>query len=339
MAGKVKYGKILAVVFLTVLIWVWADLAKTENYSISNAVISVDESANPNLWVSFRDGQSSVSIKKIEFKGPASRIDKVKRELRDNSLEFFLDAGKEGMVGPGSTPPLNLLGFLKRSSRIKQLGLTVESCDPNILDVQVVRLVKKLLKVKCVDEDRNPVKVATIEPAQVEAPVPISWQGERLVAKVLLTPREIAQARSSAIIETPYVELAPGVTRNVQTIVKITTPQEEDRRENYLVTATLGIALSPTLQGKYNVEVTNLDAVMSAITVKATPEAKRAYEMQRFPLITLYILDGDEKADTEQRRKVVYNFPEKYVRSKEIELRGPPVEARFELIPLPAETP
>ena len=31
MVKKIKYGKILAVVFLTVLIWVWADLAKTEN--------------------------------------------------------------------------------------------------------------------------------------------------------------------------------------------------------------------------------------------------------------------------------------------------------------------
>jgi len=101
-----------------------------------------------------------------------------------------------------------------------------------------------------------------------------------------------------------------------------------------LITATLGIALSPTLQGKYKVEITNLDVVMSAIAIKATPEAKRAYEAQPFPKMTLYILDEDSKTTEKQRRQVVYNFPQEYVRRDEIMLNQQPVVAQFRLIPL-----
>ena len=338
MVKKIKYGKILVVVFLTALIWVWADLAKTEKFPVSSVTVTVARSTNPALWVSFSDGESSISIQDIILKGPASRVSDVRRRLDAGSLslEFFFDAEARAMTEPGRNL-LNVLNFLKQSDQIRQLGLTVESCSPKTVDVYVVKLVKKSLTVECLDENRVPLKAETIEPAKVDMFVPADWQGEKLLARVSLTEREIDQARATPVPKTPYIELAPGWIRRAPQTVKITTPPGEDRRSDYTITAsTLGIALSPTLQGKYRVEVSNLSEVISAIAIRATPEAKRAYELQPVPSVTLYVLDGDEKTSAEQRRKVVYNFPEEYLRDNQIALRGQGVEARFKLIPLPA---
>ncbi len=338
MVRKVKYGKILVVVFITVLIWVWADLAKTEEFTVSSATITVAKSTNISLLVSFNDEQS-VSIEKIVLEGPASKIADTRRELEDGSLsfEFFLDPEQQDMAAPGKHS-LDMLNFLRRSTRVRQSGLAVKSCDPNTLDVRVVKLVKKSLNVKCVGEDQGPVRIVAIEPPQVDIFVPADWEGEKLTANVQLTRREIEQAKLTPIEKTPYVKLPVGQTRYAATAVKITTPKEEDPLGDYTITtATLGFSLSANLQGKYRVEVTNPDAVMSAVTIRATPEAKSAYESMRYQVI-LEIDDEDAKTP-EPRRELVYNFPDEYVRKNEIILNQQPVTARFKLVSLSAEAP
>jgi len=337
MVRKINYGKILLVIFLTVLIWVWADLALDDELPVSGATISIAKSTNPNLWVSFDDDESSVSVDNILLKGPASRIGNARRKLNDGSLvlAFFLDAEQEGLTDPGEHP-LDVLAFLKKSSQTKELGLTVESCEPDKLSVNVVKLVKKSLTVKCFDEDGIPLKAESI-PSKVDMFVPGGWEGEKLTAEVQLTRGEIEPARWAPIEKRPYVELAAGQRREAATPVKIKLPPEADPRSDYFVTATLAIALSPNLQGRYKVVVSNLDAVMERIAIRATLDAKRAYELQPYPPMTLYIFDDDaQKGTEEQQREVVYNFPPEFVRKGEIELKNPdpPVVARFKLIEL-----
>jgi len=335
MAKKTNYGKILVVVLITILIWIWADLALEDEFSVSSGIISIAKSTRPNLWASFND-QSSVSINKIALKGPASKIADAKQKLKEGSivLEFFLDPEQEeAMLSPNE---LDVVTFLKQSDRIRQLGLTVKSCDPNRLSVNVVKLAEKSLAVKCVDESQNPVKTETIEPAQVNMFVPLDWVGD---AKVSLTRSEINQARLSAIEKVPYIELAPGQTRVSAKPVKITTPPEEDLLGDYsITTATLGITLSAILQGKYSVVVTNLDEVIRAITIRATPDAKRAYEKMPYQVM-LEIDDEDAKATEPLRRQLIYNFPPEYDRRDEIMLNQQPITARFKLIPLASEQP
>ena len=48
---RVNLGKIAIVIFITVLIWVWADLRKTEEFSVTGATIDVARSTNQNLLV------------------------------------------------------------------------------------------------------------------------------------------------------------------------------------------------------------------------------------------------------------------------------------------------
>ena len=339
MVKKVNYGKILIVVFITVLIWGWADLALDEVFSVSSVNITA-KSTNPGLLVSFGD-KSSAFIDKMVLKGSASKIADVKRKLKDGSLvfEFFLDPGQnETIAGPGEHI-LNVLTFLRQSDQIKQLGLTVESCGPQSLSVKVVELDKKLLTIKCIDETQNAVKAAVIEPKQIDEFVPKDWSGEKLTANVQLTRREIDQARLLAVEKNPFIELAAGRIKKLQRTVKITMPPEEDLLADYTITtARLRFSLSPNIQGKYRVVVDNLDEVIRTITIRATADAKRAYEKMPYQ-VTLEIDDEDAGAAEPLRRNLIYNFPDEYLRKDDIRLNQQPVTARFKLIPLaPAET-
>jgi hypothetical protein len=336
MKRKPKYGKIAIVVFITVLIWIFADLALDEILPVSNATISVVKS-NPQLWVSFDDA-SSFLIEEVLIKGPLRRIAELNKKLEEQEwLKIDFDAASEGMNEPGSYS-LSLLTFLQKDKEIKRLGLKVESCKPETLPVKVVGLVSRLLDVKCVDEDQNPLGEATIDPAQVEMLVPEDWDSEKLIAEVKLTSREIEQARIAAIDKTPYIRLAASQIRQATQSVVVKLPPEPDRLTNYTITApTISIALSPTLQRKFSVEITNLEEVLSPIAIKATPEAERAYRLQPSPRMTLYIFDEDtKKGQEEQSKKVVYNFPQEFVRKGEIELQNPqqPAEAKFKLVPI-----
>lgn len=335
MARNIKYGKIAVVSFITVLIWVWADLALDEKLSVSNITISVAKSADRSLLVSFIDEhQSSFSINNVVLKGPASKVADVRRKLNVGLLEFefFLDPEAEGITEPGAHL-LNIPNFLRKSEQIKKLGLTVETCEPENATVNVVKLVKNSLTVQCFDESGIPLKAESIEPLKVDMFVPEDWQGEKLIAKVQLTRREINQARISAVEKTPYIELSADQRREAATAVKITMPPAEDALKSYAITtATLGFVLSENLQGKYAVQVTNLNEVISNIAIRATPEAKQAYEKMRYQVI-LEIDDADVKSE-ESRGEVVYNFPKEFVRKDEIALNQTPVQARFKLVPI-----
>jgi len=331
MARKFKHSKIAIVIFITVLIWVWADLALDETLPDKPAVIVIDESAYPKIWVSFN--QAASADIRITLSGPHSAIADVNRRLRQGKgLEFIFDAEQEQMAEPRDYT-LALLPFLQKDKNIRNLGLKVKSCEPETLDIQVVKLVKKQLTVECLDENKMPLKADSIVPEKVDMFVPEGWELEKLIAKVQLTRREINQARISAVEKTPYIELSADRHRESSTAVKIKMPLAEDVLKNYTITtATLGFVLSENLQGKYAVQVTNLSEVISNIAVRATPEAKQAYEKMRYQVI-LEIDDADIKSE-ESRGEVVYNFPKEFVRKDEIVLNQTPVQARFTLVPI-----
>jgi hypothetical protein len=189
------------------------------------------------------------------------------------------------------------------------------------------------LEIECVDENGVPVKVESIEPQKVEMYVPAD---SRLKAQALLTSRDITQAKLSVAVVFPYVELAPGQTRQASRAVNIKMSSEADSlTEHRIVDATLEFGLSKNLLGAFDVEVSNSNYNdLVSFFIYATEEAKDAYENKPFQ-ITLNILDDDaKKGPEEQRRAVVYNFPEEYVRKNEIRLRDEPEVAVFKLIPL-----
>jgi hypothetical protein len=352
-----RLRKIVVTVIFTLLIWVFADLALDEELTVSNLKLTVTKSVNPGLWVTFLSqpgaaGQSSIPLEKVVLKGSARKIAELRQRINAGRFirEFYFDPENEKMTSPGEHL-LDVAEFLKGTDSIRQLGLTVTSTDPNTLTVNIVELQKKQVVVRCLDDNQNPLKVASVEPAQVEAFVPAEHSGAALEAKVTLNKREIEQARLAPIEKTPIVELAPGQFREAASSVKITLPKEQERLQEYLVTSVrLGFSLSANLEGKYKVELVNPEAVMGSVAIRATPEAKRAYENMRYHVI-LEIDDSDKDARPDKsspaagapapeiRRDLVYNFPPEFLRKDEIALNQSPVQARFRLVPIAAETP
>jgi len=326
-------GKISIVVFLTVLIWVWADLALDERLALSNlGTLRVAKSSDPALWVSFEGPNgvllSSIVLGNIDLKGPASRVGDVERMRNKGELDvgLFLVPEQENFTEAG-TRTLDVLNFLKQNDTIRELGLAVEDCTPKTLTVHIRRLVEKSLQVECVDEEGVPLK-AEVEPAVVSAFAP----DEVLVAKVRLPSAEQSVARTTAIEKVPYVELAPNQRRDLPTKVAVTLPVADELRDSQ-VQATLGFCFSPNLQGKYRVELESNPADLANVLIKATPLAEQAYANAAYQMI-LYIDDLDEKATEQIKRQVVFSFPEEYVRRDEIRPDQSPPEARFRLVPI-----
>jgi hypothetical protein len=337
---KIKYSKIAVVVFLTALIWIWADLATDTEHVIPRTTIRMGIS-RPELWISFA-GETAVDINNVTLKGPVSKVNEAKSIIGKDpqKLEFILDNEQQERYGwtKQGTYELNVQDFFRNYDWIHQLGLSVPACEPNVVYVNVVELVERQLTVRVQNQDGNFLEPETIVPSEVEMYVPQDWFGEKLTAYVVLSNSDIKRARSEAISKIPYIVLATGQSRQAPISVMIKMPLEEDPRVEYTIPQPiLGFCYSDNTQGKYTAEVENLNQVLS-FTVKATEAAKQAYENMPFQ-VTLIILDGDVKSAEEGleiQRDVIYNFPEEFVRRNEIELMNPNqrTTATFKLVPV-----
>jgi len=325
---RVNYGKILLVTFITALIWVWADTAQDEQEQINNIPIQAG-STEEDLWLSF-DGKTSTTINILEFRGPSSRVNSIKRQWQDKELDlkFFLLPSDVGLSEQGQSS-LNLLKFIRNSGLLSDLGVTAVACEPNELKVQVSKLQERLLTVRCMSNNIE-VEAKSIEPATVTMLVPADWPAERLVADVELTENEIEQAKLNPIEKTAFVTFSSDLQKDVPEEIMVQLPPAAENLRQYTITgATVGFAFSENLAGKYKPELLN-STKLSSFTIIATPPAKAAYDAQPYK-ITLHILDEDEQTKTEISREVVYNFPIEFVRDGQIKLNQPKEVARFTL--------
>lgn len=341
MAGFIK--KLVVVIFITVLIWVWADQALTRR-TTAPATIAVDKSTDPALWVSF-DMQPTAPIR-VRLSGAASKIDTLERRLKEGSLrlEFYVNPGEEKIAMAG-THPVKLLPLIQKSRAVADLGLQAEAVEPEAVNVNVVPLAKQKLTVQALGDNQLPLKDAAVEPATIEMLVRQDWSGDMLKATVSLTQQEIEQARTAGIWRKPMVELAPGVVNTAETQVKITLPTTKQRLRDFVIDGVnIGYTFSPNLAGKYKVELINQNQVLGPIKLQATDEAKLAYDNVAFRIV-LDIKDDDVKTAGELSRATIFNLPRDYVRKDEISIAEPEQRiAKFKLLPIesadkPAPTP
>jgi len=340
MLKKLKPGKISIVVFLTALIWVWADLSMDETLILSDIRIEVAKSTDQSLWVNFvveradPNLRTSVALDEVILKGPASRVTEVSRRKNrgDLDLNLFLVPEQEGLTQP-EAHSLNVLDFLRKNEEIRKLGLTVESCEPQRLTLVTYKLEERDVTVECVGIDAS--LQVTLNPSSVRAYVPA---GKTLQARIQLSPAEQNQAKSGPIEKTPYVELIPGgQRRDVATKVAVSLAPAQNVLSEFVVPATYGICFSPNLQGKYRVIVHNEATELANVYVKATTPAYMAYRDAPYQLI-LYIQDTDrQNMQWPLSRPFVFGFPEDYVQRGEIEARDPAPNAKFTLVPIDLE--
>ena len=333
MRRSFKYSKVAVVILLTILIWVWADMAKTEKFTVANAVINVARSTSENLWVSFED-QTSVRIKEIDLSGATSRIDELQREITaGRKLQFELDVTQEQYDTPGNHS-LPLLPFLRKQRIIKERGLKVESCQPEKLPVKVVKLRKDTLEVKCVDDSGTRINAA-IDPPKVDIYVPDTNEAPGF-AQVQLNSNEIEQARETPVSKKPFFQLAPNQIKLAQTTVNITIKEEQELKLLTINSPSFGLLISELLKEKYDVKIEKDSAIKikGSFKIRATSEAKRIYENMTYQLI-LEINEKHEKPEEIQQQELIYNFPPEFLRTNKIELGQAPEVVKFRLIRRP----
>jgi hypothetical protein len=340
MLKKLKPGKISIVVCLTVLIWVWSDLSQDDRFLLNDVRIRVAKSADPALWVNFvvegadPNLQTTAALDSVVLKGPAARISEVKGRKNRGALDLnlFLVPEQEGLTS-AEAHTVNVLDFLRGSEVIKNLGLTVESCEPQRLTVQTQTLVEQDVRIECVGVEQG--QAATFNPSSVTAYVP---KGKTLRAKILLTPEEQNVAKIGPVEKTPYIELASAIDqrREIPTKVKVTLAPAPSVLTDRPVSASYGFCLSENLQGAYRV-VLDKDTDKTkflTVMVKATEEAYQAYYHAPTQLV-LYIKDEDAHVSQWPiEREFVFEFPDDHVRRGDIEASQPAPKVKFRLEPI-----
>jgi len=262
----------------------------------------------------------------LDFKGTPAKIDdlvnRIDATLED--LKFVFNPENEKKDSPYT---LDILEFLHDSSKVRKLELAVLDSSIKFIQVKVEKLVKKPLKIKCVDEDGRDIKVKTIDPSTVNIYVKKDYTGD---ATVVLSQRDVTAARKDNVIRVPFVPLSPTEKRG-GVPVKIELPSI-DLPAKGIQTKRIGYSFGKNLMGRYKIVLENEDKLTSAIMLKATPAAYDAYDNMPIQII-IQALDSDETRTDTITRDVIYNFPVEEVANGHIWLAdGKPKQAKFKLV-------
>jgi len=334
MVGQIKIKKIVVVIFLTILIWVWADLAQDKRKVISRVPITLAQSTDRSVLVSFLEDENTftdhIFVESIVLKGPASAIATVDRREKAGTLdlELKLVPKDEGIteVGQKNWP---LLSFIRQSPTIRGLGLTVESCVPATVPVQVIALERKQVTLQCRDVEGGVITAAEIRPSSVEMFVPSDWEGEKLVATIPMSRTDLERAQKSEITKKAVIDIR-GRKRDALEDIHVKIREEERLKPAIIEQPKFGILLNSTILNNYRVVIRDETVALRPIHIRATDEARRAYQNMRYHVVL--VIDNTNR--DLQGKTLEYRFPPEYVRKNEIVLHQSPQTVDFELIPL-----
>ncbi|MDH4203532.1 MAG: hypothetical protein OEV87_11655 [Phycisphaerae bacterium] len=340
-----KLNKFLVVVFLTLLIWTWAFMSKAKEHSFTGT-LAVSPGTDPSLLVTFFLNDSStplteVPLKSLNFVGAPSKLsDLQKRYILPpddpdvERLNFYYDSSER----PEGPYTLKILDHLQNNIKIQELALSLESCTPSEVTVNIEQLVEKELPVACVDKFGVTVDGAVSNPAFVKIYVKNGYNGP---ATVELSPQLIETAKKGPIPATPFVKLnVAGVKREAAGPVQITVQSEQRLKQFNLQPTTYGFIMGPKIASDYKVELTG-ETFTGTTSFIATEEAWEAYKKMRLSIL-IEIRPGDELLSEIPPRPVIYNFPPEYFKNGDIDAVevAVPKTATFKLIPInPSPTP
>lgn len=322
-----KLNKFLVVVFLTILIWTWAFMSKEKEESLPG-VLKVSPGSNPSLLVTFslNDNslpQTEIPLTSLNFKGAPSKLSDLQKRFtlplddpKVERLDFFYDPAEYKKTAGSYT--LRILDYLQGNPKIQELALSLESCTPSEVTVNIESLTEKELQVECVNKNGAQIPGAVPNPAFVKIYVRNGYEGP---ATVELSPQLIDAARKRPIPATPFVKLnAAGMKREAAEPVQITLKTESQLKPNSFITnKPIGIIMSQELRERFKVTIVNETKARETTTIYATAEAFKAYENMTYPL-QIEIRDSDTANLSQVPSKtVIYNFPPEYVKKGEIE--------------------
>jgi hypothetical protein len=339
MMERFKIKKILAVVFLTVLIWVWSDLALDDTKDLLQIPVVLGNSSDPNLLVSFVDEAGLLTdrmmINTVSIKGPKASVDQIKAEERNESLNLHLvlEPDHWELTQPMEAPAWSLVNFVKRSPAISDRGLSIVNCAPRTASISVMQLSKRLLSVQCVDESEAAIP-AQVTPSSIEMYVPEAWTGDRLVAYVELSAADLGRAQGENPIEDniPFVDIR-GRRRMAKQSVTVRLSAEVTKLEYQSIDQPkFCLVVDPVVQQDYEIVITNKEYTLGSIQFKGTDAAKRAYQDEPYH-VELVVERKDSPRAGPQSKILEYRFPRDVGKNQIQPDDSPLATIDFELVP------
>jgi hypothetical protein len=339
MIQRAKIQKIIAVVFLTVLIWVWSDLALDETDKLSQIPVVMGNSVDPNLLVSFVDEAGRLTdhivIDTVNIKGPAVRVEQIKAQERTNSsdLSLLLEPDKWDLTEPMDATPWPLVNFVRRSPAIINRGLSIDNCSPRTVSIQVIKLARRILPVQCVNPYGSPIP-ASVTPASISMYVPEAWTGDNLVAYVELGAADLNRAQGEVPIDaTPFVDIN-GRIKTARQSVKVRLSEEVTKLKPQVIDRPkFCLVVDPIVQRDYRIVISREVEVLRSIRFKGTDEAKWAYQNEPYH-VELVVERKDGPQTGQQSKTLAYRFPREYVERNQIKPADSPLATiDFELVP------
>lgn len=317
--------KYLLVVFITLLVWIWANNAMETKIDVSASITTVQTGDSDILAIFDRPMPLNV---KITVTGSSSKVADFQKLIASGQENLdFVYSLQNDLKGDGEAIPLDTAKWLNQSLKIKTLGLTVESAEPAMVQVTIEKLEKKELAIECFDEDGIAITADSLNPSTVNIFVKQGWVAGG--ARIDLTATDVENAQKDYVIKKPYVQLAPGDFRYGE-LVTVKLPSTELDPIPFQP-RNIFFAFSGNLQGKYSVKLINENELTGMTTFKASDEAMDAYKNSAVHII-VPVLDGQENQEGVISAEVIYNFPPEDFAAGKIRLAKPPVKARFELI-------
>jgi len=330
-----KLKKAAVVLILTLLIWTGSYLALEQKIT---RTATLDILSSRPLLVTFIGTERPIEIE-LTLKGPAAKIAQLKKMLQSDNpdekekFDFYFDAEEEGKAKPGRYL-INVPELLKKNTKIRSYNLSIESCKPETVEIEVEKLVKKILAIQCLDGISHiEIIPDNITPSPtVEMYVKADWPAEALKAKVFLTPEQIAKARHDYVTIQPFIELAPGESPRYADYHNVILPSTAlpDRS----LQPSIGYICTKNIREKYNIELINENELTSTTSFRATERAWKEYTEKTTPHLLIPISENESGEITTV--SVIYNFPQQYLRNGEIELidSDSAPKAKFKLTPI-----
>ena len=307
--GAIK--TLLAVIPLTILIWIYAERVELEKPPAGLVVQIHLHSSSPDYLV--RTGGPSARFITVNIEGPRAKVDKVRTRLASGAKEEIVDIAVPADLPEGKTMPLALQQHIEDAPIFKENGIAVKSCVPASIDVTVDQLVSVDVRPGLRPEVRSRISGKIV----FDPPV-VSLRGPRTALRDTGTLGVYADIPESDIPKSAgNHEIPPApvrLTRLDDTItitpstVKINIVGVTESKVSYVIPSVpVFVRMPSTMQDRYRV-VFKISAAMSNITVEGPEDEIATIQNDTFrPEATLNIVTLD--ASGQLPRAPSYTLP------------------------------
>lgn len=196
----------LWVALVTVLVWVWADLERTDEATGQRVSLRVTAPRDTDLLIERPDPETGVEIA-FNCAGPQAGLSELLRVLGEGRQRLTVSAKRDWAAGPHT---IDTLEALNDWPLLKRYGVTAHSAEPAEINVQVDRWAPRTAKVKFEYSGALLESEPSIQPQTVDVHVPESKLGD--VEELTISTVSVDLTTLAAGQETVrQVDLAPRV--------------------------------------------------------------------------------------------------------------------------------